>query len=105
MVMSEVRAASGRDGWADYRLLVVKLLLLVLVLGSAISVVYVSHLNRRLFNEYQMMLQVRDKLEVEWGQLLLEQSALAAHARIEKIALSRIGMRAPGAQEIIMVQP
>lgn len=104
MVTTDSRVTGGKSLWADYRMLFAKMLLISVVLSSAIAVIYVSHLNRRLFNEYQMMLQVRDRMDVEWGQLLLEQSAFAAHARIEKIALNRIGMRAPSAQEIIMVQ-
>lgn len=90
--------------WPVYKAAGAKLMLVALVLGSAIAVIYVSHLNRRLFNEYQTLVQDRDRMEVEWGQLLLEQSALAAHARIERIAIKRLGMRAPKLNEIVMVQ-
>lgn len=103
-VKTNVQTLAEGEWWPVYKRAVAKLLLIALVLGSAIAVIYVSHLNRRLFNEYQMLVQDRDRMEVEWGQLLLEQSALAAHARIERIAIKRLGMRAPKLNEIVMVQ-
>jgi cell division protein FtsL len=81
-----------------------KLALAVGVIITAITVNYVSHLNRSLFSDYQMRLQVRDQLDVEWGQLLLEQSAFAAHSRVEQIAIKKLGMHAPDSDEIVMVQ-
>ena len=55
-----------------------------LVVFSALAVIYSAFLYRQAFNAQQQLFQQRDALEVEWGQLLLEQSALAAHSRIEK---------------------
>jgi cell division protein FtsL len=78
--------------------------LLGLMLLSALAVIYVSHLNRHAFSEYQAALDERDRLDIEWGQLLLEQSALAQHARVEQIARERLAMKAPAASEIILVQ-
>ena len=79
-------------------------LLTLLVLASAIEVVYVSHMNRRDFGKYQQLLAKRDELQTEWGQLLLEQNALAAYARVEHIATKRLNMRVPKGDDIIMVQ-
>jgi len=78
-------------------------LLLLSVLGSAVAVINVSHINRQLFSTYQGLLNMRDEMEVEWGQLLLEHSALAAHARVEQLAIKKLGMRVPEADEIVMV--
>lgn len=78
--------------------------LLCLLLMSAVAVVYVSHLNRHAFSQFQAALQKRDRLDIEWGQLLLEQSAQAQHARVEQIARKRLAMKAPDANEIILVQ-
>lgn len=80
------------------------LALLGLMLVSAIAVVYVSHLNRHAFSQYQAALQERDRLDIEWGQLLLEQSAQAQHARVEQLARQRLAMKAPNANEIVLVQ-
>ena len=40
-------------------------------------------------------------LDVEWGQLQLEQSTWAGHARIEKIARDKLGMRPPPPAQIV----
>lgn len=78
--------------------------LLCLLVMSALAVVYVSHLNRHAFSEFQSALKERDNLDIEWGQLLLEQSALAQHARVEQIARTRLEMKAPDAKDIVLVQ-
>lgn len=86
------------------RPLLVSLGLLVLLLVSAVSVVYVSHLNRHAFTDYQLALKERDQLDIEWGQLLLEQSALAQHARVEQIVRERLAMKTPDIRDIVLVQ-
>ena len=88
---------SGRKFW-------LKLALVLCLMTSAIMVNYVSHLNRNLFSDYQIQLQERDHLDVEWGQLLLEQSAFAAHSRVEQVAIKKLGMRVPNADEIALVR-
>ena len=99
MVVSQAEARAH-----NWRTVVLQLLSLLLVLVAAVAVIYVSHMNRRTFAEYQMLLNTRDDLETEWGQLLLEESALASYSRIESIATKGLGMRAPKAADIIMVQ-
>jgi cell division protein FtsL len=42
---------------------------------------------------------------VEWGQLQLEQSTWATHARIEKIAARTLQMRVPDAKRIQVITP
>ena len=44
------------------------------------------------------------QLEVEWGQLQLEQSTWAAHARIEKLAREKLAMRPPLPGQIIAIE-
>ncbi|MCW8886430.1 MAG: cell division protein FtsL [Motiliproteus sp.] len=80
-------------------------ILTVFIVFSALAVIYSAYLYRQLFNEQQQMLQVRDELQVEWGQLLLEQSALAAHSRIETIVTKKLGMYVPAPNEIVVVRP
>lgn len=85
------------------RLLV--LVLLAAVLSSALTVVWSVHRNRKLFIELQELHQTRDKLDVEWGQLQLEQSAWSTHGRIEQIAREQLHMRRPRPAEIVVVRP
>ncbi|MEH6626952.1 MAG: cell division protein FtsL [Motiliproteus sp.] len=79
--------------------------LTVFIVLSALSVIYSAYLYRQLFNQQQQMLEVRDQLQVEWGQLLLEQSAMAAHSRIEKIVTKKLDMYVPAPDEIVVVRP
>lgn len=80
-------------------------ILAVLVVFSGLSVIYSAYLYRQLFNEQQQQLQTRDQLQVEWGQLLLEQSALAAHSRVERMVTGKLEMHVPAPSEIVVVSP
>lgn len=80
-------------------------MLTVLVVFSALAVVFSSYQHRQYFNDYQELAEQRDELQVQWGQLLLEQSALAAHSRIEKVVTKKLGMYVPEPSEIVVVRP
>ena len=71
------------------------MILLIVTFVSAISVVYVKHYNRKLFVELQQLEKQRDDMEVEWGQLQLEQNTWATHARIERVAKQKLQMITP----------
>jgi cell division protein FtsL len=79
------------------------LLLVIAVLTSAFSVVYVKSLDRQLFNQLQTLYQKRDSLNVEKGKLLLEQNTFAAPARVQSIAQDQLGMVIPKAKEINII--
>ncbi len=84
------------------------ILLIVLaaaVLFSALGVVYSKHYNRKLFVELQSLEGMRDRLNVEWGQLQLEQSTWAMPNRVELIARTRLGMDVPAPDQIVIVSP
>ena len=79
------------------------LLWLALVL-SALSVIYVSHLCRQLYNELAKLDQEANALQVEWGRYLLEQSSWASLSRVEQLAKSQLQMRVPEPSEIVIVR-
>ncbi|MCX8087618.1 MAG: cell division protein FtsL [Rhodocyclaceae bacterium] len=81
------------------------LFLLILVLISALAVVTTNHRARKLVIAYEREQERMRALEVEWGQLQLEQGTWATHARIEQIARERLGMHAPKPAQIIVLQP
>jgi cell division protein FtsL len=60
---------------------------------------------RKLYVELQQQREIARQIEVEWGQLQLEQSTWAMHARIEKIATGQLLMRVPPASRVQMVLP
>lgn len=81
-------------------------LLALIVLASALAVVYARHDGRKLFIELQALQQVRDDMDVEWGQLQLEQSTWATHNRIDPIAREQLKMSTPTPDVIqIIKQP
>lgn len=80
-------------------------LLLLAVLASAISAIYARHESRALFIELQSLVDGRDRLNIEWGRLQIEQSTWASPGRIEQMATSRLGMRVPDPSQVVIVQP
>lgn len=75
------------------------------VIASALAVVYVSHNCRMLYGELASLEQEYNRMQVEWGQYLLEQSALASLSSIEQIAHEKLNMRAPTPDDIVVVRP
>ncbi|QID19722.1 cell division protein FtsL [Nitrogeniibacter mangrovi] len=79
-------------------------LLATLALLSALGVVAAQHQSRKLHTALERETSQMHQLEVEWGQLQLEQSTWAAHVRIEKIARQRLHMQAPSIDQIVVVE-
>lgn len=71
------------------------LLLMVMAVICAMGVVTSQHKARKMFVDLQQEESLAKQMEVEWGQLQLEQSTWAMHARIEKIASSYLQMKVP----------
>jgi cell division protein FtsL len=81
------------------------LLLTLAVIVSSISVVYARHEGRKLFIELQALGRQRDHMEVEWGQLQLEQGTLTTQGQIEKAARERLGMENLSKDNMVIVKP
>ncbi len=73
----------------------VNVLLLLAVIVSALSVVTSQHQARKLFVEIQKEKDFAQQMDVEWGQLRLEQSTWAMPARVEKVAAMKLQMQLP----------
>ena len=80
-------------------------ILVMLLIACALGVVTAQHKARKLFSELQQVQEASSKMDVEWGQLRLEQSTWAMHSRIEKIATKYLQMRVPEASRIQVVAP
>ena len=78
--------------------------LVVAIVLSSVAVIFSAYENRQLFDTHQKLVQQHDDLQAEWGQLLLEQSAWAATARIERAAREQLEMQAPTPEQIEMVR-
>ncbi len=79
-------------------------LLVAAVLSSALGVVYTRHQQRELFIQLQALRAERDRLNIEWGKLQLEQSTWGTHVRIERVARKRLRMEPPEFRDIVVVK-
>ncbi|MEX2496717.1 MAG: cell division protein FtsL [Woeseia sp.] len=71
---------------------------------SAMALVYTRHESRKLFIELEQLTTERDELNIEWGQLQIEQSTWATHARIEQVATQDLSLSRPVASEIFVIE-
>ena len=71
---------------------------------SAMALVYTKHESRRLFVELEQLTHERDELNIEWGQLQIEQSTWATHARIEQVATDDLSLVRPQSTEIFVIE-
>ena len=79
------------------------LILLAVLTACALGLVTSQDKTRKLFAELEREQERAKKLDVEWGQLQLEQSTWAMHARVEKIARERLRMSVPDAKRTQVV--
>jgi len=80
--------------------IIVTAVLIIANIASALSVVYGAHMNRKLHIALQKEQIERDRLNMEWGQLQLEQSTYATHNKIEQMARDKLGMMTPDAGKV-----
>jgi cell division protein FtsL len=80
------------------------LLLALVVLISALSVVYLADLNRRLFMQVQTEQAAQNQMHLDWGKLLLEQTTWSTQARVQALAQERLGMVAPTPANTVLVK-
>ena len=79
-------------------------LLLTLVLGSALTVIYVKHQSRVLFAELRSVQKEQDRQVIEWGRLQLQNSTLATHSNVESRARKDLKMKLPDAVELVRLR-
>lgn len=91
------------DIWQDIVRYSVTYILLFFVVLSAFSVIYYSHVNRQTTSELEVLLSQKDELNIEWRNLLLEQSSLAEHSAIESKAKNLLDMKRPNGNSEVIV--
>ena len=79
-------------------------LLLTLVLGSALTVVYVKHQSRVLFAELREVQKQQDSQVIEWGRLQLQNTTLATHSNVESRARKDLKMRLPEDVQLVRLK-
>jgi cell division protein FtsL len=71
------------------------------VVATGVGIVRAKHDARQLFVELEELNRERDRLQVDWGRLQLEQGAIAAHSRIEPLARETLDFVTPS--EVVVV--
>lgn len=75
------------------------------VVGSAVALVYARHEARQKFFAIERLNAERDELNIEWGQLQLEQSTWADANRVEQIATRELNMTFAAPRDILVIAP
>ena len=83
----------------------INIVLLLVVVLCALAAVNANHRARRSFIALEAEQKRYRDLNIEWGQLQLEQSTWAGHVRIEKYARDKLDMRTPPPGQIMMIEP
>ena len=87
----------GRGFWLAF------MVLLIGTTATGLGVVQSTY-NSRHLNALQQLEQNRNRLQVEWGRLLLEQSSLVAQGRVEDTAIAELGMEAPDMKQVVVLK-
>ncbi|ANW24861.1 cell division protein FtsL [Vibrio coralliilyticus] len=81
----------------------VPLLVLILIFASAMGVVFTTHHTRQAITEKDQALQERERLDNEWRNLLIEETALAEHSRVQEIAKDELQMKRPDSDKEVVI--
>lgn len=86
------------------RQLFLVMVLSLAVLTNALAVIYVTNAYRIKFNQVEQSEQQAHRLQMQWGQLLLEQASLSTSSRVQQLAYSKLGMILPPQGKTFILQ-
>ena len=78
--------------------------LMLMILLSAIAVVYVTNQTRNAYHELQRSQNHQHELNIQYGQLELEKGTWGTQARIERVAETKLHMQVPSVRSVIVVE-
>ncbi|MDC5819847.1 cell division protein FtsL [Vibrio europaeus] len=81
----------------------VPLVLLVLIFSSAMGVVFTTHHTRQAITDKDQALVERERLDNEWRNLLIEETALAEHSRVQAVAKTELAMKRPDSDKEVII--
>ena len=79
--------------------------LVLAVLASAFGVIHSTHQCRQLYAQLQVLEASQWYLQENYSRLLIQESTLASHYRVEKVAGTKLGMQSPAIEQIKVVRP
>lgn len=88
----------------EFRLPALDACLWVMVIASALLVVWSTHQCRELLAELMSLQAEENSLQVVHGQFLLQEGALGSPTRLEQVAKDRLSMRIPEPSEIRVIR-
>jgi cell division protein FtsL len=80
------------------------IILVASVLISALSVVYTTNMHRMTLSQLEMAEAHTHQLQLQWGQLLLEQASLATPSRVQKLATEKLHMVLPSQNDTFVLR-
>lgn len=86
------------------RQMCMQIALLIAVLVSALAVVYTTNLHRCTLSQLESAEQQAHQLQLQWGQLLLEQASLATPSRVQLLAAEKLHMVLPANKQIYILR-
>lgn len=81
-----------------------QMILIISVLVSSIVVVYCTNQYRMNLSQLEHAKQEASSLELQWGQLLLEQASISAPSRVQESAEEVLRMVTPNRQQSVVYQ-
>ncbi|MBW3697134.1 cell division protein FtsL [Vibrio sp. T187] len=81
----------------------VPLMLLICIFASAMGVVLTTHMSRQAITEKDLALVAREQLDDEWRNLMLEETALAEHSRVQALAKKELEMKRPDSDKEVVI--
>lgn len=76
----------------------------LMLLFSALGIIYVTNATRTLTAGIQRLTVEQHELEVQWGQLLLERSTWSMPARIQRLAATQLDMEFPNNKSVVILK-
>ena len=77
--------------------------LLLIVILSGVGVVYAKYESRKIFRAIEKNRIEQNAVEAEWGRLQLELGTRTNYSRIEDIAINKLKLYVPKAENIIVI--
>lgn len=76
----------------------------VVAIALAIDLVVMRHESRQLFSRLEELRLEEQRLNEDWGRLMLERATWSTHGRIEKIAREKLDMVTPSVARIVVIE-
>lgn len=77
----------------------------IVLLLTALAVIYSKYYSRLMFIEIQKQEKALDQYEIQWGQMQLELKMLAEQNRVELKAQEELKLMVPLREKIIYIKP